>query len=251
MSTDLQNAIDAVKQGAEKALTYFGNNPSVTIKPDHTPVTQADKEAEAIIKTVLLSHYPHANFIGEETGGNRDVKQAWIIDPIDGTKNFMRGIENWAVLLAHYTDGVCDIGVSYIPVLEQLCYAQRGEGAFINGKKIHVSSITTLEDAFLSHGEIRYFEHINPLLLLAKRSLTQRCHGDASTYNNLAAGKIDIVIDAKDNVWDSAAFSVIIEEAGGKVSNIKGDPWNVNSSSFVATNGLLHAEVIEILNAKQ
>jgi fructose-1,6-bisphosphatase/inositol monophosphatase family enzyme len=166
-------------------------------------------------------------------------------------KNFMRGIENWAVLLAHYKKGMCDIGVSYIPMLNQLCYAQHGHGAFINGKQVHVSSIAKLEDAFLSHGEIRYFEQISPLLRLSKKVLTQRCHGDASTYNNVAAGKVDIVIDAKDNVWDSAAFSVIIEEAGGKVSNMHGEPWNVYSSSFVATNGLLHDEVIEILNTKQ
>lgn len=251
MSEELKTAIEAVKKGAEKALHYFGHNPAVVIKPDNTPVTQADKESEAVIKAFLLSNYPNAHFIGEETGGSLDVDEAWIIDPIDGTKNFMRGLSHWAVLVAHYKNGICDIGVSYIPVLNELCYAQRGEGAYINGKKVHVSKINNLEEAFLSHGEIRYFQNMTPLIDLSKKVLTQRCHGDASTYNNLACGKVDITVDAKDNVWDSAAFSVIIEEAGGKVSGITGEPWSIHTSSFVATNGLLHDEVIEILNLKQ
>lgn len=251
MSDELKTAIEAAKKGAEKALHYFGHNLAVVIKPDNTPVTQADKESEAAIKEFLSSKYPNANFIGEETGGSVDVNEAWIIDPIDGTKNFMRGLSQWAVLLAHYKNGICDIGVSYIPVLNELCYAQRGEGAYINGKKVHVSKIDNLEDAFLSHGEIRYFQNMTPLIDLSKKVLTQRCHGDASTYNNLASGKIDIVIDARDHAWDSAPFSVIIEEGGGKVSNFKGKPWSIHDLDFVATNGSLHDEVIEILNLKQ
>jgi histidinol-phosphatase len=248
---NLQIGINAVKKGSKKALSYFGHNPQVTIKPDNSPVTQADKESEILIKEYILSYLPHAKFIGEESGGNLDVDEAWIIDPIDGTKNFMRGIPQWAVLLAHYKNGICDIGVSYIPVFDELCYAQRGEGAFINNQQIFVSKINKIEHAYFSHGETVTFNNIPALLQLSKQVFTQRSHGDATTYNNLAAGKIDIVADPRNHVWDSAAFTVIVEEAGGKVSTLNGKPWTVHALDFVATNGILHDQVIEILNTKQ
>jgi histidinol-phosphatase len=251
MSDELQIAIEAAKKGAAKALTYFGNNPTVMIKPDHSPVTQADKESEEIIKSFILSQDKNAKFIGEEGGGNLDVDETWIIDPIDGTKNFMRGIPQWAVLIAHYKNGVCDVGISYIPVIDEMCYAQKGKGSFINAKQIHVSKIDKLSDAYFSHGETMTFNNIPALLTLSKQVFTQRSHGDAATYNNLASGKIDIVADPKNHVWDSAPFSIIIPEAGGKVSTLDGKPWTVHATDFLATNGFLHDQVIEILNPKQ
>lgn len=251
MPDTLHIALEAVKKGSEKANLYFGRNPKVTIKPDNSPVTIADKEAEEAIKSYILSQLPNAQFLGEESGGNMEADDCWIIDPIDGTKNFMRGIPLWAVLLAHYTNGICDVGVSYIPMLNDMCYAERGKGAFLNGEQIHVSQITKLSDAYFSHGESRYFTNTASLLDLSNQVLTQRAHGDATTYNNLAAGKIDIVVDARNHAWDAAPFTVIIEEAGGKVSNLKGEPWNIHDLDFVATNGLLHEQVIEILAQKQ
>lgn len=251
MSDELQIAIQAVKKGAEEALTFFGKNPQVIIKPDNTPVTQADKQAEQAMKEFLLSQDSKAQFIGEETGGNFDVTQAWIIDPVDGTKDFMRGLPTWGVLLAHYKNGTCDIGVCYLPVLDQLCFAQRGKGAYINERRIYVSGISKLSDAYLSHGEIRYFDNKQALLDLTSKVLTQRCHGDPSKYTHVAEGKVDIVIDAKNHAWDSAPFTVIIEEAGGRVSNFKGNPWSIHDLDFIATNGLLHDQVLDILGSKQ
>lgn len=251
MPDTLQIALEAVKKGSEKANLYFGKNPKVMIKPDNSPVTIADKEAEEAIKAYILSQLPTAQFLGEESGGDMDATDCWIIDPIDGTKNFMRGIPLWAVLLAHYTNGICDLGVSYIPLLHETCYAKRGQGAFLNGERIFVSKVSAIPQAYFSHGESRYFPNTNALLDLSSRVLTQRSHGDATTYNNLAAGKIDIVVDAQNHAWDAAPFTVIIEEAGGRVSNLKGQPWSIHDTDFVATNGILHEQVIEFFNHKQ
>lgn len=251
MSDELTIAIEAAKKGAEKALYYFHNQPKVTIKPDNSPVTIADKETEQIIISTIKKSFPNARFLGEESGGDEKANELWIIDPIDGTKNFVRSIKSWSILIAYVRNGIAQIGVSYAPALNELVYAERNKGAFLNEKKIHVSSVTELADAYISHGELRYFKNLPGLINLSSAVAAEMMSGDAISYHQLASGHIDTKIDASGHAWDFAPFSIIAEEAGGKVSQMNGDPWSIYSLDFVATNGLLHDKVIEILNGKR
>lgn len=136
MSEELKIAIEAAKKGAEAALRYYEKNPAFEVKPDNSPVTKADKEAEDIIKKTIVSHFPHAQFLGEETGGTLDADDFWCIDPIDGTKNFIRGLPFWGIEIAHIIDSEIVLGLSYGPVIEEMLYAEKGKGAFMNGTPI-------------------------------------------------------------------------------------------------------------------
>lgn len=251
MSNELKIAIEAAKKASERALYYFNNVPPVTIKPDNTPVTKADKETEVIIREHITNEFPNASFVGEEFGGNLTKGDVWIIDPIDGTKNFIRGIPLWAILIALLRDGEIILGVSYVPTVNELLYAEKGTGAFLNGKKINVSKIKNIEDSTITHtGNPYRFSNPENVGNLLNKSAHARGFGDAYSYHLVATGRADINFEPEVNLWDVAPFKIIIEEAGGKITTLSGDPWNVNIKDFVATNGLLHDEVIEILNKK-
>ncbi len=249
--TELQVTLLAAKEGAKRALYYFDKSPKVTIKPDNTPVTKADLETEAQIKQIILQYFPNSSFLGEESGGNIHDEELWVIDPIDGTRNYIRGLPFWGVEIAFVKNGQPVIGVSYSPCLNELMYAQEGKGAYLNEKKATVSGITTLSDAVLNHGTLKYYQDSLPQLLsLASTCAHQRGYGDFYGYHLVASGRSDIMLDAKNGPWDIAALKIIIEEAGGKVTNFKGNDWTLSDKTAVATNGLIHAEVVRILNKK-
>lgn len=252
MSPELTGAIAAAKKGAEKALQYFGHNPKVILKPDHTPVTQADKETEAIIKETILLFDKNTHFVGEESGGAFTYDSTWIIDPIDGTKNFIRGLPFWSILIAKCIKGEIVLGVSYTPQLHELVYAQKGQGAFRNGESIHVSSIKDIADAYISYpGDPSLFPKKDNVITLLNTCMSCRGFGDAYSYQLVAQGKIDSNIEPGFSVWDVAPFKVIIEEAGGKVTTFSGQPWTIKDNTMVASNGLLHDKVIEFLQLNQ
>lgn len=251
MSDELKIAIEAAKKGAEAALRYYEKKIAFEVKPDNSPVTKADKEAEDIIKKTIVSHFPNSQFLGEETGGTLDADDSWCIDPIDGTKNFIRGLPFWGIEIAHIIDGKIVLGLSYGPVIDEMLYAEKGKGAFMNGKPIKVSKIAKLEDAFLNHGTVMFFEEKIPQFLkLLEVMYRERGFGDFYGYHLVAQGKSDIMMDAHNAPWDIAAVKIIIEEAGGRVTNFKGEPWSLNDTNTLATNGLVHDEVIRILNQK-
>lgn len=251
MSEALQITIEAAKKGAEKALSYFHHQPKVTKKSDNSPVTIADQETEATIKTFLLNYDTNAQFVGEETGGNLDDADAWIIDPIDGTKNFIRSLPFWSILIARYTKGEVTLGVSYTPQMDELIYAEKGKGAYRNGEKIAVSHIQSMADAFLSYtANPVSFPRTDSVTKLLNACMSWRGFGDAFAYQLLASGRIDINIENNVSVWDVAPFAVIIPEAGGTVTNFLGKPWSITDDTIVASNGRLHEEVIEILSEK-
>lgn len=252
MSDNLTLAITAAKKGAEKALSYFQKNPEVTIKSDQTPVTIADKQTEEIIKQTILQKLPHTSFVGEETGGTFDKNNVWIIDPIDGTRNYIRGVPFWSILIAHFANGIIDLGVSYTPLLNELLYAEKDKGAFLNETRIHVSDTSSLTNAYVSFpGNPSEFQQTENVLRLLTAAYSNRGFGDAYAYHLVANGRIDVNFEPEINVWDVAPFKVIIEEAGGMVTNLHGNPWTVDDTTVVASNGKLQKEVIEILNLKQ
>jgi histidinol-phosphatase len=221
------------------------------MKPDNTPVTIADREGEVIIRETILKEFPQANFVGEEMGGSMDKSEFWTIDPIDGTKNFMRGVGLWSILIAYYKDGQFQLGVSYVPVLDEIAYGERGKGAFLNDKEVHVSKIQYIEDCYISHGELRYMENLPGINTLSNRVMTMKGIGDAWSYHLVASGRIDAMMEAYTNIWDVAPFSVIIEEAGGKFTNLKGEKWTLADTSALASNGLIHEEIARIVNKNE
>lgn len=249
MSNELKVAIAAAKAGANAALKYFNKNPKVTVKPDNTPVTQADKEAEAAIQKTILGTFPKASFLAEESGKSGSSKDVWVIDPIDGTKNFIRGLPFWGIEIAYVESNVIVLGVTYSPCFDELLYAENGQGAYFNGKRVSVSKIKRLSEAFLIHGTVSYFDKRGPnLLQLLDNVYRERGYADFYGYGLVAQGKVDIMMDSRNGPWDIAPVKVIIEEAGGKVTNFEGKDWQLTDPTAVATNGLLHDEVIRILN---
>lgn len=236
----LEIAKDVIVKSSDISLSYYEKNIEIETKEDQTPVTVADRETEAFIINSIKKVFPDHAFYGEETGmSDNESDFLWIIDPIDGTKNYIGGIPFWGTLLAlrHKEDFV--VGVSYIPCLKELCYASKNSGAFLNDKKIQVSDISNLSESMISFGSLNAFkksgykDNIYALIDSCKR---QRSFGDLYPYHLLASGKLEIVIEAAIKIVDIAPFVTIINEAGGQVSDIDGNAISLKTTSFVATN---------------
>lgn len=251
MSDELKVAIEAAKRGAEYALKFFGKEIKIYKKNDSSLFTHVDKATEEIIKKTILNEFPDAKFVGEETGGVPTKGKFWTIDPIDGTRYFIRKTPLWSVLISLIVDGKPVIGVSYMPCLDEIIYAEKGKGAFLNGQKIKVSEISTLKDSMLMLGSLRFFKEKVPISLkLGEACASTRSLVSPYEYHLLASGRCEIILDVYGKIWDIAPFKIIIDEAGGKVTNWNGEPWTINDRGCVATNGILHEEVIKILNKK-
>lgn len=243
-------AIDAVKAAQAIILQHYQTNLSVMTKEDKTPVTVADQQAEEVIKQTIRAAFPEHTFFGEE-GEKVDLRNhrgfTWIIDPIDGTKSFIRGFPLFGTLLALLHDGELIVGVSNAPVWGELIYAAKGEGAFLNDKWLSVSKVTQMSDAYLSNGRLKYFEDIHKmpqLLALSRQAKWARGLGDFWIYHLVAEGKVDIMMEGSIKFWDIAAAKVIVEEAGGTMTQLDGQPITYQSTTALATNGVLHAQVV-------
>jgi histidinol-phosphatase len=245
----LETALHAAKRAEEVILHYYSSDMQVTYKLDESPVTIADKRAEQVIIETIREQFPTHSILGEETGADsRYSDYKWIIDPIDGTKNYIRQIPLFATLIALQKEGELVLGVSNAPALRELMYAEKGGGAFLNGQKVHVSSIDRLVDAYMGFTSVKSFERGNLLpefLALTNHTQTSRSFTDFWKYHLLAQGKIDGCVDVGTNIWDVAAPSIIIQEAGGRVTDLEGNPLTTTSRSHVATNGLLHKAVLQ------
>lgn len=245
-------AIEAAKQAESVILHYFGQKVPSKTKADLSPVTIADEEAEKIIRNSIAKAFPEHTFYGEEGSKvNLDNHRGytWIIDPIDGTKSFMRGNPLFSTLIALMKDGELILGVSNAPALQECLAAQKGYGCFLNDQPMHVSGISALEDAYFSHGGINHFEKrglTSSLIKLAQAVRWERGIGDFWSYHLLAQGKLDIMIEADTKLWDIAALKVIVEEAGGTFTQLDGKPITGASTSALATNSVLHETVCKL-----
>lgn len=249
LSEELRIAIEAAKIGAKTSLKYYKRNLDIEVKSDKTVVTDADHRAEDAIKSFILSQVSNAKFLAEETGGSRNEETIWIIDPIDGTRCFIRGIPFWCTLISLYKKGEVILGVCYFPLFQDgLIYAEKDKGAFRGLKTIHTSNISDLSKCYLTFGSLRYFKNKKPLLKLVDRVNSVRGYEPTYSHFLLSCGNIDATIDVYAQPWDSAPFKVIIEEAGGKMTHIDGKPWNIYGRGFIGTNGLLHDEVVKLYN---
>lgn len=245
-SKELQTAIEAVKEGAKIALSYYNQKLLVELKVDKTVVTQADKDVEQTIINHVLSKFPDAKFLGEETGGSSNEKKFWIIDPIDGTRSFIRGIPTWDILLAYCVDGEVVAGVSYFPVHDTMIWAEKGKGAYIDGEHVHVSKINKLNESVVGLG---YSRNVSDRMLvdLVKSGWNVRIMAAYSAYH-VAKGSMEVYVAPNNKVWDFAAYKIIIEEAGGKLTKLDGTPWDFETIGGILSNGLVHDEVVTMVN---
>lgn len=252
-STFLQVGLEAVRAAEEVILHYYETNVTVEVKADVSPVTIADKETEQIIREVISNAFPDHGFMGEEFGvENEEAEYHWVIDPIDGTKEFLRGIPFFGTQLALVKGSDFILGICNAPALKDLVYAERGNGAFKNDQPIHVSSISNLEDAHVLTGGAKYFSRTNTLdqmIGLVEHSRGNRVFGSQLGYQFLAEGKVDAMVEIETYLWDIAAYTAIIQEAGGKVTTRYGDPIPFEKKvSIIATNGLIHDQVLGFFN---
>jgi histidinol phosphatase-like enzyme (inositol monophosphatase family) len=241
-------AVEAALLGGRRTLAYFNCGVSVELKGDQTPVTQADREAEQIIRAHIARYYPDHSVIGEEAGekaGRRDYR--WIIDPIDGTKTFIRGVPLYGTLIGVEVNGAAAVGVVYIPALNELLSAAQGHGCWWNGRRARVSRVADLRDAALMCTNIyaaqKRSEAINRL---AASTLLQRTWGDCYGYVLVATGRAEVMVDAAMNAWDCAPLLPILQEAGGHFTNWRGEA-TIWGRDAVATNAALHTEVLDLL----
>src|SRR5215510_445652 len=250
MDDVLDAAIAAARAAGEIALHYFRTNLTVEIKADRTPVTRADRECEAKIVEILSTHFPDHGFLGEELGERSGAGHArWIIDPIDGTKNFIRGIPFFATLIALEEEGEVTTGVMYAPAINDLLYARKGQGAFANGRQVSVSAISTLQDAMLIHGglkDLKVRSCWQPFLRLVEATARQRGFGDALGHSVVIRGQAEVALEPEVKPWDLAATKILVTEAGGRFSDFAGTD-SIYTGSAVISNGRVHDTVVNIL----
>jgi histidinol-phosphatase len=251
LSPELQAARDAAEQAAAIARAMFRHNIEVRIKADKSPVTEADVRCEVAIREILERRFPSYGFFGEETG-SRDThaESLWLVDPIDGTKAFVREYAMFSTQIALMRGGEIVLGVSSAPVYGELCFAERGRGAYLNERAATVSEIDVLETAALSSGNIQTLAGGSRWAkygALVARVNRIRGYGDFLHYHLLAAGKIDAVIESDVNILDIAACAAIVTEAGGRFTELNGAPLTLHSTSVLATNGRLHDAILAAL----
>lgn len=242
-------AIRAAHAAGEVAMRYYRGGFQVTIKPDQTPVTQADREAEQAIKRVLGRAFPSHGFLGEEYGEEGPRDRRWIVDPIDGTRNFIRGIPIWAVLIGLEEAGEVTAGVVFNPASGELLWARRGDGAWAGDERLQVSGCDAMKDAFLLHSDLHllreagYWDRFLRMLDVCGRT---RGFGDYYGYGLIAAGKAEIYLETDLKPWDAAPVKILVEEAGGRLTDFAGTP-TIYSGSVLATNGRLHDSALRAL----
>jgi histidinol-phosphatase len=235
VDADLSYALELADAADALTLRRFrASDLHVETKPDLTPVTDADRATERMLRERIARDRPGESVLGEEEGDDGGSVR-WIVDPIDGTRNFSRGIPVWATLIAFERDGQIVCGVASAPALGRRWWAARGEGAFANGSPIGVSAVAKLGDASVSCTHGSDLARLEPLVWHA------RGFGDFWQHLLVAEGALDAGVDAKLALWDYAALAPIVLEAGGRVGEVGG--------KFVSTNGLLYDELLGVLNA--
>jgi len=238
MSPDLALALALADEADAISLSRFrASDLQVETKPDLTPVTEADRAVESAIRERLASERPDDRVLGEEFGAAGDGLRRWIVDPIDGTRNYSRGIPVWATLIALEEDGEIRLGVVSAPALHRRWHAERGGGAWVNDDRIRVSAIAHIEDAVLS------FALEQPIPALAGYAWHARGYGDFWAHMLVAEGAVDGV-----SIWDLAAIQPIVEEAGGVFTDRDGTA-RVDGGTAISSNGLLHDTLLEAVRS--
>jgi histidinol-phosphatase len=233
----------------------------VSTKPDNTPVTDADKASEEAIRALLKNHRPEDGIVGEEFGNHSGgAKRYWVIDPIDGTKNFLRGVPTWATLIGlieKQSDGseVVVVGVVSAPALFRRWYASEGNGAFVSVNKaapvkISVSQVSEIKDASIAYSDfIGWNERLAPFQELMSQVWRTRGIGDFWSHMLVAEGAVDVAAEPSLAIWDMAALDIIVREAGGRFTNMAGIDGCLGGSGL-STNAAIHQKIVDKLNGR-
>ncbi|MEU6401310.1 histidinol-phosphatase [Streptomyces sp. NPDC046985] len=250
----LADAADAVTMDRFKALDL-----KVETKPDMTPVSEADKAAEELIRSQLQRARPRDAVLGEEYGAEGTGPRRWVVDPIDGTKNYVRGVPVWATLISLTEAGEGGfhpvVGVVSAPALGRRWWAAKGHGAFSGrslsrASRLHVSSVADLPDASFAYSSLGGWEEqgrLNGFLDLTRQVWRTRAYGDFWPYMMVAEGSVDLCAEPELSLWDMAANAIIVTEAGGAFTGLDGRPGPYGGNA-AASNGLLHDEMLAYLN---
>jgi len=249
LQPELHAALDAARAAADVIRGFYQRNVKIEVKADKTPVTEADVRSEEVIRDLLTRRFPTYGFYGEETGkAQMDAESVWLVDPIDGTKSFVRECPFFSTQIALMRGGKFVLGVSCAPAYDELAWAARGAGAFLNGKPIRVSKVDRLSAAIVSAGNLKTlaaspaWANFGGLIGSVNRI---RGYGDFVHYHLLARGALDVVIESDVNILDIAALTVIVEEAGGRFTDLTGGPVGLATTTVLATNGPLHQPVLD------
>lgn len=249
LALKIADAADLITQSR-----YQSQDLVITTKPDNTPVTDADKATETAIRAIIMKDRPEDGVLGEEFGESDNLgSRYWVIDPIDGTKNFMRAVPTWSTLIALVENGEVIVGVVSAPALTRRWHASKGSGAFVsfNGgapRKISVSKVSQIKDASVTYSDFAGFgERKDAFMSLIDQSWRSRGFGDFWSHMLVAEGSADIAVEPVLAVWDMAALDIIVREAGGSFTSITGEP-GPHHGSGLSTNNILLDQVVKHLN---
>ncbi|MFO0746961.1 MAG: inositol monophosphatase family protein [Myxococcota bacterium] len=237
--------------GGRRTLAWFRTAVPTELKADGSPVTLADKDAEATMRALLKERFPDHGIVGEEHGeepGTAPIR--WIIDPIDGTRTFIRGVPFYGTLVGVEVHGEPTVGVIYIPALDELVAAGKGLGCTLNGRRCRVAANAALDKSLLVATDLGHVvERLGPdgYAALVGKTGMQRTWADCYAYVLVATGRAEVAMDAVMALWDNAALLPVIEEAGGRFTNWKGQR-TIQAGDALATNGLVHDEVLGLLS---
>ena len=258
LSKALEFAVDTVQDAGAVLRDYYRTGVTVKYKGEIDLITEADHASEALILNRIRAAYPACAILAEESGASANSSPyVWIADPLDGTTNFAHGLPIFSVTLALVIDGVIEVGATYDPVYAELYTAQRGQGAHLNGERLHVSAAPTLDKALLVTG-FPYDRRTNPhnnikqftdFSLRAQGVL--RLGSAALDLAAVAAGRLDGYWEWRINPWDIAAGVLLVTEAGGQVTMPDGLPLDLYARKIVASNGLIHNEMLQVLAESQ
>jgi len=244
LALELADLADAITMDRFQAADL-----EVQTKPDLTPVTEADRAVEQVLRKRIAEERPGHGVVGEELGADEGGDTRWIVDPIDGTKNYVRGIPVFATLIALERDGALILGVVSAPAIHRRWWAARGEGAFADGRPIRVSRVADLADAVLAYASLLSWEQHglgDQFMALARSCWRTRGFGDFWCHMLVAEGAADVAAEPEVALWDLAAVQVVVEEAGGRLTDLGGTA-RPDGGSVVTTNGLLHDRVLAAL----
>lgn len=245
-------AIRAIREAGKILMDNFGRVDKVIIKGDRNLATNVDLEVEKRIIELIREKYPDHGILSEEQREIKgDADYRWIIDPLDGTHNYLYGIDIFGVSIALEYRGEIILGAIYIPKADELYFAEKGKKAYVNGKRIKVSRRKLNQASMIFDSGIRLNSRImlENLVKLSRRVFNIRMFGSATRgLSFIAEGKLDLAVKYHDKPWDFAAGALIIEEAGGRVTDFYGRPWSLKSKHYIASNGVFHEEIVRLLN---
>ena len=252
MKEFLAVALQAATSARELILSYYNGEFDIEIKSDQTPVTVADRSAEQVIRRTIQEAFPDHGIFGEEYGAeSKDTEYLWLVDPIDGTKSFVKRYGMFSTQIALMHNGELILGVSCAPAMEELVWATRGGGAFNAQGSLHISEVDAISQASISTGNIQSLAASKRWAALGRilaRTNRTRGYGDYYHYHRLAAGQLDVVIESDVNILDIAALYVIVTEAGGLFTDLDGLAPNLDTRSVLAATPALHAALSAELN---